>query len=98
MQNGNIDKAIDIVLVDYTGTGTYQLGAAATGLAAGYTVTDYSVDPNGKHYSTEDPGGNGETVITTDANNEMIGTFHYEAFNNGEKVSITNGSFDVLKP
>ena len=89
------EKQVGFTIDVYNGVGTYTI--TETDNHARYTLRDFNATPMDKDYMTDQPGGSGEIKVTSDANNEMIGTFHFTAFNNGEKVELTDGSFDLPK-
>lgn len=97
--DGSIEKAVSITLNPYNSVATYALGGATNTNAAGYTYTDFSSNPGGTHYGTVSDQASGEVIITSEENDVLVGTFHFEAYddNNNQKVSVTNGTFNVAK-
>ncbi len=89
------EKQVGFIIDNYPGPGVYVI--TETDNRGRYTLTDYNSTPISKDYLTSNPGGGGEINVTSDANDEMIGTFHFTAFYNGEKVELTDGSFDLPK-
>lgn len=88
--NGTIEKRVGMLMADYTGPATYTI-IGGSDITASYTLSDYAA-PSVKLYTTA-PGGTGQIVVTSDANNEMRGTFSFTAYYNSEQVTVTNGSF-----
>jgi hypothetical protein len=92
LTTGTLDKAISMLMASYSGPNTYTIIGGAD-VSASYTLSDYT-GPSIKNYSTTTaPGGTGQIVVTSDANNEMQGTFNFTGYYNSEQVTVTNGSF-----
>jgi hypothetical protein len=88
-------KQVGFIIDNYTGPATFTI--TETSNRGRYTIYDYTATPISKDYLTSNPGGNGQIIVTSDANNEMIGTFNFTAFNGSDQVTLTNGSFDLPK-
>lgn len=89
------EQQVGFIIDNYTGPGTYTI--TENDNQARYTLIDYTASPMMKDYLTDVAGGAGEIKVTSDANDEMIGTFSFTAFYNSEKVELTNGSFNLPK-
>ena len=96
-RDGTVEKAVAFTLNPYNGAGTYSLGGSTNTNAGSYSYTDFSVDPAGTTYSTVDDKATGELVITSDANDVVIGTFHFEGYDQDQKAVVTSGTFNVPK-
>ncbi len=90
---------INLLISNYTAPTTYTFsGTTASSPHGNYTITPFGGSADDYNTATGSPAGSGQVVVTSDANNEMIGTFSFTAYNkSGAKMTITNGSFDVLK-
>ena len=96
--SNNGGEAMTIQVYNYTGTGTYRIGANATD---GSMLMHYRVSSNTSwinSYLTQLGGGvpKGEVVITKDDGVVVEGTFKFEGYNQEASpnvLSITDGNF-----
>ncbi len=90
---------INVFILNYTGPGTYAFtGTSATSTHGTYTISPFGSSDDTYNTATGTPTGTGQVVVTSDANNELVGTFSFTAYNStGGKTDVTSGSFDVVK-
>ena len=103
IQASNSDgKSINIVILNYTGTGTYEINSSGTNPNTGiYTETDISNPSNTQIWqSPYQNSPNGSVKITEETTSAVKGEFSFKAKNasdNSEK-DITEGVFNLQKP
>lgn len=100
--DGTSDISLSVYISNYTGPGTYAFsGTQAASTHGTYTVRSFTTGTLETFNSAiNTPTGTGTVTVTSDANDEMVGTFSFTAAsdkNAGKNVTISNGSFDVVK-
>lgn len=89
--SNDLNESITLIFPSGVSGGTYQITAPPAGYSGKYTV-----DTGTGEQVYNSIAGMGEIVITSIANNILVGSFHFDAEDGaGNTVSITEGEFTI---